>query len=151
MIRKFLRPDLVLLVTSLLSFTTMAQQDVDNQMGQTRKNGFYANLFHFEFNPGKTDDALEILSEILIPAYGNAGVEVTLIEDLVGTKDVLLLIPLKDGPSYYNYIVPKQDAEAWEQLSRIAGSSEKAENEIDKFISFVRKQSQTLVFIHKKN
>lgn len=111
----------------VLVSTVKAQETAPSE--ETRKGGSFANMFHFEFHPGKTDEALAILRKTLIPAYRNAGIEVTLIEDLLGTKDIFLVVPLKDGPAYYNFIVPKQDAEAWKQLIKLIGSAEKAEQQ----------------------
>jgi hypothetical protein len=132
-----------------IPFYTNAQDNIPTE--EKRKNGVYANFFHFEFLPGKTDDALNILNKTLIPAYRNAGVDVTVIEDLMGTKDVFMIIPLKSGPEYYSFVVPAQDAEAWKQLVKITGSAEKAEAQMDEFIGYVKRQSQTLVFIPDKN
>lgn len=118
--------------------------------GELRGGGSFANLFRFEFYPGKTDEGLEILTETLIPAYKKAGVEVTLIEDLLGTKDIYLIVPLREGPAYYSFTVPQQDAAAWKELIKLTGSAEKAEARLDKLIGYVKRQTQTLIFIRDK-
>jgi len=124
-------------------------QESNDLRGQKRAEGHYANLFHFTFKPGKTDEGLEILNKRLLPAFNNAGIHVTLIEDLVGTKDVMALIPLEEGPRFYEYLVPGQDIKLIMELVKLTGSQEKAEEDLDKFINLLTKQSQTLVFIPK--
>jgi hypothetical protein len=129
-----------------LSFANAAAQEPDIPKAQSRGEGTYYKLFTIELKPGKTDDALEILNATLIPAWREAGVSVQVLEELVNTRDVLLLIELKDGPAALSYSVPRQDALAWARLVRIAGSAQAAEQAMDKFISYVSRQSETVVF-----
>ena len=100
--------------------------------------------------PGKTDEALGILRSTLIPAYEATGIHPTVIEDLLGTKDVILIVPLKNGPEYYKYEVPPQDAAAFKALIKNAGSPDKAEEQLDKFIGYLVRQSQKLVFVNDR-
>lgn len=116
---------------------------------QLRETGVYYKLFTLEFKPGKTDDALEVLYRALVPAWKEAGVSVQVMESLLGAKDVLLLIELKDGPRALAYTVPEQDAKAWASLMRIAGGAEAANAEVDRFIGHVARQSESLVFIRR--
>ncbi|MEH0154699.1 hypothetical protein V6R21_11210 [Limibacter armeniacum] len=64
-------------------------------MVSKKTGGTYTNLFQFDFKPSKTDEGLTILKESLLPAFKKIGVKVTIIEDLMDTKDVLALIELK--------------------------------------------------------
>ena len=116
---------------------------------QPRDQGVYANLFTFKFLPGKSDEGNELIREVLLPAFKEAGIKVTVIEDLMGTKDILMLIELEEGPRYYESLVPKQDVKLWNALVKLHGDAVKAEEQVDKFIRFIQEQSQTLVFIPK--
>jgi hypothetical protein len=140
-IRQILAVALVIAATALVA---NAQEPVE------KKGGHFANLFTFEFKPGKTDEALGILRSTLIPAYEATGIHPTVIEDLLGTKDVILIVPLKNGPEYYKYEVPPQDAAAFKALIKNAGSPDKAEEQLDKFIGYVVRQSQKLVFVNDR-
>ena len=122
-------------------------QEIPEQ--QPRGPGVYANLFRFKFLPGKSDEGSELLRDVLLPAFKEAGINVTVIEDLLGTKDILLLIELEEGPRYYESLVPKQDIKLWNALVKVHGSSQNAEEQVDRFIKFLQEQSQTLVFIPK--
>lgn len=136
-------------VLSFVLFQSSYGQENSQLEGVKRGEGQYANLFHFTFKPGKTDEGLEILNTKLLPAFDNAGIKVTLIEDLMGTKDIMALIPLEDGPSFYKFLVPKQDLRLLMELVKLAGTQEKAEEDLDSFINLLTNQSQTLVFIPK--
>ena len=117
---------------------------------QVRQGGYFANMFRFEFRPGKSDEGLTILRDTLIPAYRKAGIDVQLIEDMVGTKDVYLIVPLRDGPAYYSFQTPPQDVQLWRELIKSVGGDEgKAEKRLDAFINLLVRQSQTLVFISR--
>jgi hypothetical protein len=59
----------------------------------------------------------------------------------------MMLIELEEGPKYYEPLISKQDAKLWASLFKIHG--EKAEEQLDKFVNSLFKQSQTLVFIPK--
>ncbi len=140
-----------LMLFVIISFTNLSfAQDNDSFEGVKRTGGDYANLFRFEFKPGKTDEGLEILNSTLIPAFKNAGVKVTIIEDLMGSKDILALINLKDGPSFYEYVLPKQDLILLKELLKLSGSEEEAEKRLDKFINLLVRQTQTLVYIRNE-
>ena len=139
----------IVLFTFLLSGIVLGQES-NIPSEQSRGEGVFANLFHFTFLPGKSDEGLEVLKNVLLPAFEKAGVNVTLIEDLMGTKDVYMIIELDEGPRYYEPLVSKQDAKLWSSLLELTGSAEKAEEELDKFIKSLTKQSQTLVFIPKQ-
>ncbi len=123
----------------------MAQGGVPK--AELRRNGHFANMFRFEFKPGKSDEALEILKGILLPAYRKAGIKAELIEDLLGTKDVYLIVPLRSGPNYYGYEVPPEDVDAWTALMETAGGPAEGEKRMDAFIAYVVRQSQSLVFV----
>jgi hypothetical protein len=71
-------------------------------------------------------------------------------ESLDGTRDVHLLIGLRDGPASPAYAVPPQDAAAWAALVRIAGGAEGANAAVDRFVGYVARQSETLVFIRSE-
>lgn len=116
---------------------------------QPRDSGVYANLFRFKFLPGKSDEGSELIRAVLLPAFKEAGIKVTVMEDLLGTKDVLMLIELEEGPGYYESLVPKQDIKLWNALVKVHGNASTAEEQVDRFIHFVQEQSQTLVFIPK--
>ncbi len=83
----------------------------------------------------------------LVPAYRKAGIKAELIEDLLGTKDVYLIVPLRSGPNYYGYDVAPEDVDAWKALMETAGSPAEGEKRMDAFIGYVVRQSQSLVFI----
>ena len=140
---------LVITILSFVLFQSASGQEAERLQGIKRGEGHYANLFHFTFKPGKTDEGLDILKNKLLPAFNNAGIQVTLIEDLMGTKDILALIPLEDGPSFYEFLVPEQDMRLIVELVNLAGSQEKAEEDLDSFISLLTNQWQTLVFLPK--
>lgn len=140
--KKFLPLILVLLFTLIGNC-----QDVPAQ--QPREDGVYGNLFHFKFFPGKSDEGSGLLKEVLLPAFKEAGIKVTVIEDLMGTKDIYLIIELEDGPRYYESLVPNQDVKLWNALVKVHGSAQKAEEQEDRFIKFVEEQSQTLVYLPK--
>lgn len=112
-----------------------------------RREGTYAFLYHVTFRPGKSDDGIQVLRDDLIPAWRDAGVEVTLYESLVGTRDVYLVLPLRDGPATLGWEVSPQDAETWTALVRRAGGGEAANRVVDRFIGFVERQSQDLVLL----
>lgn len=73
----------------------------------------------------------------------------TTLEDLMGAKDVWALIELKDGPSFYEYVVPPQDQQLIEALVKLSGSAEEAEIRLDRFINLLERQMQTLVYVHE--
>jgi hypothetical protein len=131
----------------LLAAAPARAQDADVPAAQLREAGTYHKLFVFEFRPGKTDDALEVLQATLVPAWRAAGVRVQVMEMLDGTRDVQLLIELRGGPATLAYAVPEQDAAAWAALVRIAGGAEEANEAVDRFIGHVARQSESLVFI----
>ena len=133
----------------MLSLTAglVAAQDATVPQAQERSAGTYYKLFTLEFKPGKTDDALGILFEYLVPAWRAAGVEVRVIEALLQTRDVMLLIELEDGPGALRFAVPEQDARAWAALMERAGDPAAAEKAVDRFIGYVARQSESLVFI----
>lgn len=135
---------LIILVCSGVTYG----QESDANPGVKRTGGTYANLFKFEFKPGKTDEGLAILNSTLIPAFEAAGVKVTIIEDLMGAKDVMALIELEDGPSFYEFTVPRQDLRLFTELIRISGSEEEAEKRLNSFINLLVRQTQTLVFVN---
>ncbi len=114
---------------------------------EVRSDGYFANFFHFEFKPGKSDEGLEILKETLIPAYRRAGVDVKLIEDMMGTKNLYLIIPLRSGPAYYSYVLPPQDADAWRALTAMSGDPAEAERRLDRFVDLLARQWQTMIFV----
>jgi hypothetical protein len=136
--------------TALLLFIAAIgySQQTDASQGIPRANGWYANMFRFEFKPGKSDEGLTLLKTVLIPAFKKAGVNVTLMEDLMGTKDILMIIELKDGPDFYKYVVPAQDRKLFDELIKLAGSEQAADAQLDKFVDVLARQSQTLVFVH---
>jgi hypothetical protein len=142
-----LRIAFIIILPILIVLPANSQKNTDGR-GIERENGTYANLFRFEFKPGKTDEGLVIFKNTLMPAFKNAGVKVTLLEDLMGTKDLLALIELKDGPSFYEYSVPRQDLVLFEELIKLAGSEQEAEVQLDRFVNLLVRQSQTLVFVH---
>lgn len=111
-----------------------------------RGPGTYAHLFTIEFKPGKTDEGVQLLRKYLIPAWKSAGVEVTMMESLIGEKNVMLLIPLKDGPEYFEWTIPAQDAKAWAALSKQVGA-DKSEQVVDKFVGLLVRQSEDFVFL----
>lgn len=135
------------LIAALAFVNFSLGQEIDSIRGIKRTGGSYANLFKFEFKPGKTDEGLDILKSTLIPAFNNAGVRITLIEDLMGQKDLIALIELKEGPSFYEYVLPKQDLMLLKELLKISGSEEETERRLDQFINLLVKQTQTLVYI----
>ena len=135
------------IILLLISVTGFSQKS-EATAGTERTNGWYANLFRFEFKPGKSDEGLTILNTVLLPAFKKAGVNVTVMEDLMGTKDVLMIIALKDGPEFYKYVVPAQDKILFDELIKLAGSEKEANAQLDKFVEILAKQSQTLVFVH---
>jgi len=137
-------------VLAILLLVLTAAVSASAQEPAEKKGGHFANLFTFEFKPGKTDEALAILRNTLIPAYEATGIHPTVIEDLLGTKDVILIVPLKNGPEYYKFEVPPQDAAAFKALIKNAGSPDKAEEQLDKFIGYVVRQSQKLVFVNDR-
>lgn len=132
----------------LLLFTVSGvyAQDADVPRSQPRGEGTYAHLFTFEFRPGKTDEGVRILRNALIPSWRAAGVEVTLIESLIGKKDVFLIIPLLDGPRYFEWEIPEQDARAWAALVDQVGPDE-AGRTVDQFVGLLESQSQDFVFL----
>ena len=137
----------MLFATALvLSSSGVYAQDTGIPHAQPREAGTYYKLFILEFKPGKTDDALEVLNRTLIPAWREAGIKVHVFEQLLQTRDVFLLIDLKDGPNSLAYSVPEQDARAWAALVRIAGSAQAANHAVDELISMVQRQTETLVF-----
>ena len=140
-----------ILALAVLTFINFSfGQESDSIESIKRTGGIYSNLFKFEFKPGKTDEVLEILNSTLLPAFKNARVKVTIIEDLMGGKDILALIELKDGPSFYEYALPKQDLVLLKELLKISGSEEEAEKRLDKFINLLVRQTQTLVYIRNE-
>lgn len=139
---------LIIIVLGMFFYTAAAvAQETEIPEAQKREPGTYYKLFNLEFKPGKTDDALEILRGKLVPAWRESGVKVQLIEFLLQTKDVMLLIELKEGPESLGYEVPKQDAEAWAALVSTAGNAASANEIVDRFIGYVARQSESLVFI----
>ena len=137
----------IVLITILTLINFSYGQETNTNEGVKRTGGRYANLFRFEFKLGKTDEGLDILNATLIPAFKNAEVEVTIIEDLMGSKDLFALIELKDGPSFYEYTFPKQDMDLFTELLKLSGSEQEAEKRLDKFIDLLVRQTQTLVYI----
>jgi hypothetical protein len=146
MTRKMKISMVIFLLSIGLASITVAQEPTVMEE-EKRSDGSFANLFHFTFKPGKTDEGLEILRTTLLPSFSKANIKVTLIEDLMGTKDIMLIIPLEQGPSYYEYVMPAQDQRLWTSLLYLAGSPEKAEANLDRFIGLLEKQSQTMVFL----
>lgn len=144
-----MRRILLLVFGLLLPAGPASAQEPDVPQAQVREAGTYYRLFTLEFRPGKTDDALEILYATLVPAWRNAGVEVQVIESLLETKDVLILVELEKGPETLAYTVPEQDARAWAALVALAGDAESANRAVDRFIEFVARQSESLVFVRK--
>ena len=134
-------------VIAILLLLAACFSAIGQEEPKQRSGGYFANLFQFEFAPGKTDEALSILESSLIPAYRRAGIDVTLVEDLLGTKDIYLLVELKSGPEYYSYDVPPQDMAAWQALHEIVG--EEGEQELDRFVGYLVRQSQTMVFVNR--
>ena len=137
------------IIALLLGANSLLAQDPLIFAEQKREDGTFANMFHFTFKPGKSDEGLELLRSSLIPAFLQSEINVTLIEDLMGTKDVMLIVPLEQGPSYYASTMPVQDQKLWASLNTLLGSPEKAEEQLDKFVGLLEKQSQTLVFLPK--
>ena len=131
----------------ILTGYVYGQKD-DVLQGVKRTDGEYANLFRLEFKPGKTDEGLKILKNTLLPAFDSVGVKITIMEDLMGTKDILLLIFLEEGTQFYEYIIPKQDIMLFNALVKQTGSELNAEKQLDEFINLLSLQSQTLVFVH---
>ena len=127
----------------------VAAQEPTVFVEEKRGEGIYANLFQFTFKPGKTDEGLDILRSALIPAFLQSEIKVTLIEDLLGTKDVMLIVPLEQGPQYYEYIMPPQDSRLWASMLALSGSEQKAEENLDKLVMLLEKQTQTLIFMPK--
>jgi hypothetical protein len=140
---------LLLLGALALSSARGAAQETEIPRAQQRGAGTYYKLFTFEFRPGKTDDALGVLFQTLVPAWIAAGVQVQVIESLLGTHDVRMLIELPQGPGTLSYTVPEQDARAWTALVRIAGSSQAANEAVDRFVGHLERQSEELVFIRR--
>lgn len=137
-------------VITVLSVGQPRPAAAQNSAPQLRQGGYFANMFRFEFRPGKSDEGLTILRETLIPAYRKAGIDVLLIEDMVGTKDLYLMVPLRDGPAYYSSQSPQQDVDLWRELIKSLGGDEgKAEKRLDAFINLLVRQSQTLVFVNR--
>lgn len=122
----------------------------DIPQAQERGPGTHYKMFTIEFAPGKTDDALSVLYDHLVPAWESAGVEIQVIEHLLQTRDVTLLIELEDGPAALAYEVPAQDARAWSALVQAAGGAEAAEKAVDRLIGFVARQSESLVFVRDR-
>ena len=121
-------------------------QDTDVPQARARGEGTYAHLFTFEFRPGKTDEGVRILRDALIPSWRTAGVEITLIESLIGKKNVFLIIPLLEGPRYFEWEIPAQDARAWAALVDQVGPEE-AGRVVDRFVGLLDSQSQDFVFL----
>ena len=140
---------LAALFVSVAGGGPLLAQDTDVPQAQEREAGTYFKLFQFEFHPGKTDDALSVLYDVLVPAWRKAGVQVQVIESLLQTKDVLLLIELKDGPRTLAFSVPDQDARAWAALVQLAGNAEAANQAVDRFVGYLVRQSESLVFIRR--
>lgn len=122
-------------------------QDTDVPRAVSRE-GEYAFLYHVVFHPGKSDEGIRILEDSLIPAWSRAGVRVTLLESLVGTRDAWVVVPLRDGPGTFDWVVSPQDAETWAALVERAGSPERANGVMDRFIALVERQSQEFVVLH---
>lgn len=135
---------LILFLFPLMPAWVHSQEIVTSQ---PREEGVYANLFTFKFLPGKSDEGGELLKDVLLPAFKEAGIRVTVMEDLMGTKDIFMLIELEEGPGYYASLVPQQDIKLWNALVKVHGNEIHAEEKVDKFISFIQEQSQTLVFL----
>jgi hypothetical protein len=94
----------------ILLFIFLSARGVSQDLTvQKREAGHYANFFHFKFLPGKSDEGSTLLQNVLLPAFKDAGINVTLIEDLMGTKDIYILIDLEEGPAYYENLIPRQD------------------------------------------
>ncbi len=144
---KFRSVAIVVGMAAALASPGVAAAQVGVPKAELRRNGHFANLFHFEFKPGKSDEALEILKGSLLPAYRKAGIKAELVEDLLGAKDAYLIVPLRSGPNYYAYEVPPEDVDAWKALMETAGGAAEGEKRMDAFIGYVVKQSQSLVFI----
>lgn len=136
---------LTVALTLILAVPVLAQESGPPQAVK-RGPGTYAHLFTIEFKPGKTDEGVELLEKYLIPAWKSAGVEVTMMESLIGEKNVMLLIPLKDGPEYFEWTIPAQDAKAWAALSKQVGA-DKSEQVVDKFVGLLVRQSEDFVFL----
>ncbi|MCA1749433.1 MAG: hypothetical protein ABR601_07410 [Parasphingopyxis sp.] len=127
----------------------VAAQPAEQESPTVRSDGHFANLFRFEFKPGKSDEALTILRETLLPAWRAAGVEARLVEDMLGTKDVWLFVPLENGPEYYAYETPPQDIRAWAALNALfEGDAAAAERRLDEFVDLLVRQQQALVFVN---
>lgn len=127
---------------------TARAQDAEVPRAVSRE-GEYAFLYHVVFHPGKSDEGIGILEESLIPAWGRAGVRVTLFESLVGTRDAWVLVPLRDGPDTFDWVVSPQDAETWAALVERTGSPERANRVMDRFIALVERQSQEFIVLHE--
>lgn len=131
------------------SLIAPAHAQAQDNPTETRSGGHFANLFQFTFKPGKSDEALEILNETRVPAYRDAGIDVTVIEDLLGTKDIFLLVPLRDGPAYFASEQPAQDMDAWRSLNAMfEGDAAAAERRLDAFVDLLDRQFQRLVFVN---
>lgn len=135
------------LAAGLLLPTPSAGQDSYVPRAIRRSGGEYATVFTITFLPGKSDEGVGILREHLLPAWRQAGVDATLIASLVGSRDVLLLLPLADGPSHYEWAVPPRDAAAWEALVGREGGAAEANAVVDRLVGLVERQTEELVYV----
>jgi len=141
-------PMLCLALTSTLLLPAPSSGQEPEVPGAVRRaGGEYATAFTITFSPGKVDEGVTILRDDLLPAWREAGIDATLIESLVGTRDVLLLLPLADGPSHYAWTVSPRDAAAWKALVRRAGGAAEANEAVDRLIGLVERQSEDLVYV----
>lgn len=122
----------------------MAQQDAPKP--EKHENVTWYEIVNFDFKPGKTGEAMDIIEEYFVQAGMEAGVPgpVMHLEHRTGEWDLTAIWQMKRGPGEMEW---KRTPEgiAWaEKFREMVGSEEKADEVFEEFESYIQRSNSTI-------
>lgn len=119
----------------------------EEPQAQKHEDVTWYEIVHVDFEPGKTDDALELIKEHYIPAAGeagNPGPEMVL-QHQTGSWDLTLVWKLDRGPSVFEWETTPEGAAFQKALLEMVGE-EKMQEISETYQSYIDRSELTITY-----
>jgi len=129
---------LALVAALLVTGTPDAHAQEEAPVPTRYENVDWHSVVMMDFKPGKRARAMEIIDDHFIPASKTAGTNLPVMVELqAGEWDVMMLWPMKDGPSAMEWEISPDGIKWRTALNEAIGSTEKADELWQEYMSLV--------------
>lgn len=124
------------------AFATPAWAQEEAPEAQRYENVDWHEVNLVDFKPGKTERAMEIISDYFQEASKRADTQVPrIIEMQTGPWDLMLIWTMEEGPSEMTWKISPEGVRYQEAFNEVVGSEEEAEEIVGEYYSLVARET----------